>query len=160
MTTAATGAMEIREIMEYLPHRYPLLLVDRVHECDSAHFIRGIKNVSINEPFFQGHFPGFPLMPGVLVIEALAQITSILAWKIFGTKPGQGKMIFFAGIDNARFRRQIQPGDTLILEGRTNRMVRGVGKFEVRALVDTEVVAEANLLAALRADPSAAAGGS
>lgn len=158
MTPPANGAMEIREIMEYLPHRYPFLLVDRVHECDGQHFIRGMKNVTMNEPFFQGHFPGFPLMPGVLVVEALAQIASILAWKIAGAKPGGELLIFFAGIDNARFRRQVQPGDTLLLEGRVNRMVRGVGKFEVRALVDGELAAEASLLAAMRPNPSAVAG--
>ncbi len=157
MTPPAPGAMEIREIMEYLPHRYPFLLVDRVFECDGRHFIRGMKNVTMNEPFFQGHFPGFPLMPGVLVVEALAQIASILAWRIAGAKPGGELLIFFAGIDNARFRRQVQPGDTLLLEGRVNRMIRGVGKFEVRALVDGEVAAEANLLAAMRPNPSVAA---
>lgn len=157
MTPPAPGAMEIREIMEYLPHRYPFLLVDRVFECDGRHFIRGMKNVTMNEPFFQGHFPGFPLMPGVLVVEALAQIASILAWRIAGAKPGGELLIFFAGIDDARFRRQVQPGDTLLLEGRVNRMIRGVGKFEVRALVDGEVAAEANLLAAMRPNPSVAA---
>ena len=157
MTPPAPGAMEIREIMEYLPHRFPFLLVDRVFECDGRHFIRGMKNVTMNEPFFQGHFPGFPLMPGVLVVEALAQIASILAWRIAGAKPGGELLIFFAGIDNARFRRQVQPGDTLLLEGRVNRMIRGVGKFEVRALVDGEVAAEANLLAAMRPTPSVAA---
>ncbi len=157
MTPPAPGAMEIREIMEYLPHRFPFLLVDRVFECDGRHFIRGMKNVTMNEPFFQGHFPGFPLMPGVLVVEALAQIASILAWRIAGAKPGGELLIFFAGIDNARFRRQVQPGDTLLLEGRVNRMIRGVGKFEVRALVDGEVAAEANLLAAMRPNPSVAA---
>ena len=157
MTPPAPGAMEIREIMEYLPHRYPFLLVDRVFECDGRHFIRGMKNVTVNEPFFQGHFPGFPLMPGVLVVEALAQVASILAWRIAGAKPGGELLIYFAGIDNARFRRQVQPGDTLLLEARVNRMIRGVGKFEVRALVDGEVAAEANLLAAMRPHPSVAA---
>jgi 3-hydroxyacyl-[acyl-carrier-protein] dehydratase len=158
MTSDGAGAMHIVEIMRYLPHRYPFLLVDRVFECDDRTFIRGMKNVSMNEPFFQGHFPGFPLMPGVLVIEALAQITSILAWKIFETTPDGGQLIVFAGIDNARFRRQVVPGDTLLLEGRLNRLVRGIGKFEVRATVGADVAAEASLLAALRPNPAAATG--
>ena len=90
----------------------------------------------MNEPFFQGHFPGYPVMPGVLVIEALAQLASILAWKIAGRSPGDGTLIFFAGIDKARFRRQVVPGDQLVLEADVERMVRGVGKFTVRAKVD------------------------
>jgi 3-hydroxyacyl-[acyl-carrier-protein] dehydratase len=158
MTSNGPGAMDIVEIMRYLPHRYPFLLVDRVFETDGQQFIRGMKNVSMNEPFFQGHFPGFPLMPGVLVIEALAQITSILAWKIFDTTPDGGQLIVFAGIDNARFRRQVVPGDTLLLEGRLVRLVRGIGKFEVRARVGDEMAAEASLLAALRPNPAAATG--
>jgi 3-hydroxyacyl-[acyl-carrier-protein] dehydratase len=158
MTTEGAGAMNIVEIMRYLPHRYPFLLVDRVFECDGKSFIRGMKNVSMNEPFFQGHFPDFPLMPGVLVIEALAQITSILAWRIFDTTPDGGQLIVFAGIDNARFRRQVVPGDTLLLEGRLNRLVRGIGKFEVSARVGDEIAAEASLLAALRPNPAAATG--
>jgi len=155
MTTDGAGAMNIVEIMRYLPHRYPFLLVDRVSECDGKTFIRGMKNVTMNEPFFQGHFPGYPLMPGVLVIEALAQLTSILAWRIFDTTPDGGQLIVFAGIDNARFRRQVVPGDTLLLEGRLNRLVRGIGKFEVRATVGADMAAEASLLAALRPNPAA-----
>jgi 3-hydroxyacyl-[acyl-carrier-protein] dehydratase len=151
------GAMDIHAIMDFLPHRYPFLLVDRVLECDGSHFILGIKNVTMNEPFFQGHFPGYPLMPGVLVIEALAQIASILAWKIAGARPGGDMLIFFAGIDNARFRRQVLPGDQIVLEARVTRMVRGIGKFAVRALVDGEIAAEADLLAAMRPNPSAVA---
>lgn len=156
MSASEAGAMDISTIMQYLPHRYPFLLVDRVEACDGEHYIRGIKNVTMNEPFFQGHFPGYPLMPGVLVIEALAQIASILAWRIAGTKPGHGTLIFFAGIDNARFRRQVVPGDRLVLEARVSRMVRGIGKFAVKALVDGEAAAEADLLAAMRPNPSAA----
>ena len=112
--------------------------------------IRGIKNVTMNEPFFEGHFPGYPVMPAVLVIEALAQLASILAWRMSGHAPGDGAIIFFAGIDNARFRRQVRPGDQLELESEVLRMVRGVGKFSVRAKVDGELVAEAELMAALR----------
>ena len=143
-------AMDIDEIMRYLPHRYPFLLVDRITELNDNTSIRGIKNVTMNEPFFIGHFPGYPVMPAVLVIEALAQLASILAWKIAGRTPGDGTIIFFAAIDNARFRRQVRPGDQLVLESEVQRMVRGIGKFAVRAKVDDEIVAEADLMAAMR----------
>jgi len=136
--------------MRWLPHRYPFLLVDRIVSLEKGKSIRGIKNVSMNEPFFQGHFPGYPVMPGVLVIEALAQIASILAWQISGRTPGDGTIIFFATINNARFRRQVRPGDQLALESEVQRMVRGVGKFAVRAKVDGEIVTEADLMAAMR----------
>ncbi len=142
--------MDILEIMEYLPHRYPFLLLDRVTECVTGKWIRGIKNVTMNEPFFQGHFPGYPVMPGVLVIEALAQLASILAWQALDKKPGDGTMIFFAGIDNARFRRQVFPGDQLVLEAECQRLVRGVGKYKAHAMVGADPVAEADLLAAMR----------
>jgi len=142
--------MDIAEIMRYLPHRYPFLLVDRIVELDQNKSIRGIKNVTMNEPYFIGHFPNYPVMPAVLVIEALAQLASILAYKITGRTPGDGSIIFFAGIDDARFRRQVRPGDQLILESEVQRMVRGIGKFAVRAKVDGQIVAEANLMAAMR----------
>jgi 3-hydroxyacyl-[acyl-carrier-protein] dehydratase len=159
MTADDAGAMDIETIMKYLPHRYPFLLLDRVVALQDNRSIRGIKNVTMNEPFFQGHFPGYPVMPGVLVIEALAQLASILAWKISGRSPGDGTIIFFAAIDNARFRRQVRPGDQLVLESEVERMVRGVGKFAVRAKIDGEIVAEANLMAAMRM-PSKNANGS
>ena len=152
------GSMDIEEIMRYLPHRYPFILVDRVVALEPGKSIRGIKNVTMNEPYFSGHFPGYPVMPAVLVIEALAQIASILAWKIAGRTPGDGSLIFFAGIDNARFRRQVRPGDQLHLESEVQRLVRGIGKFAVRARVDGEIVAEANLLAAMRTPDSNAKG--
>ena len=151
MTTGSTRAMDLDEIMRWLPHRYPMLLVDRVVELVDRRSIRGIKNVTMNEPFFPGHFPGYPVMPAVLVIEALAQLASILAWTMSGRDPGDGTLIFFAGIDNARFRRQVRPGDQLVLEADVQKLVRGVGKFAVRAKVDGEIVAEADLLAAMRA---------
>ena len=150
MSVADDGSMDIEEIMRYLPHRYPLLLVDRVTSLEAGKSIRGIKNVTMNEPYFIGHFPNYPVMPAVLVIEALAQLASILAWKIAGRTPGDGSLIFFAGIDDARFRRQVRPGDQLRLESEVQRMVRGIGKFAVRAKVDGEIVAEANLMAAMR----------
>jgi 3-hydroxyacyl-[acyl-carrier-protein] dehydratase len=153
MNTQATGGMDIDEIMRSLPHRYPMLLVDRILALDDKS-IRGIKNVTMNEPFFQGHFPGYPVMPAVLVIEALAQLASILAWKIAGRSPADGSLILFAGIDNARFRRQVRPGDQLVLESEVQRLVRGIGKFAARAKVDGEIVAEADLMAAMRVPDS------
>jgi 3-hydroxyacyl-[acyl-carrier-protein] dehydratase len=150
MSERAEGAMDILEIMEYLPHRYPMLLVDRITELVPGASIRGIKNVTMNEPFFPGHFPGWPVMPGVLIVEALAQLASILAWKTVGRKPGDGWNIFFAGIDDARFRRMVMPGDQLVLEGTLNRQVRGIGKYSMRALVGGDVAAEAELMAAMR----------
>ena len=144
------GDMDISEIMRHLPHRFPFLLVDRVLECIPGERIKGIKNVTVSEPFFQGHFPGYPVMPGVLIIEALAQISVILVYKTMGRVPDGKSHIFFAGIDDARFRRQVLPGDQLLLESTEKRLVRGVGKFAVRATVDGALVAEAELLAALR----------
>jgi 3-hydroxyacyl-[acyl-carrier-protein] dehydratase len=147
------NALDIGEILEHLPHRYPFLLVDKVLECAPGKSIRGVKNVTINEPFFQGHFPGFPLMPGVLVIEALAQISGLLAYLSGNAKSGGKSLIFFAGIDNARFKRQVVPGDQLVLESELLRVVRGVGKFRVRALVGDELACEAELIAAIREAP-------
>ncbi len=148
--SADDGRMDIDEIMRYLPHRFPFLMIDRVTSIEPGKAIRGIKNVSVNEPYFPGHFPEYAVMPAVLVIEALAQLASILAWKIQGRMPGDGTLIFFAGIDNARFRRQVRPGDQLTLEADVQKFVRGVGKFAVRAKVEGEIVAEADLLAAMR----------
>jgi len=144
------GEMDILEIMRHLPHRYPFLLVDRVLECIPRERIKAIKNVTVNEPFFEGHFPGYPVMPGVLIIEALAQVSVILVYKTLNRMPDGKSHIFFAGIDDARFRRQVLPGDKLLLESTEQRLVRGVGKFAVRASVDGALVAEAVLLAALR----------
>jgi len=148
--TDGTRTMDVNEIMTYLPHRYPFLLVDRIESIEPGKSIRGIKNVTINEPFFQGHFPGYPVMPGVLVIEALAQVAAIMSHLIAGSKPDGGSLIFFAGIDNARFRRQVMPGDRLTLEAEVIRIVRGVGKFQTWARVGDEIAAEAELMAAVR----------
>ena len=142
--------MDVNEIMTYLPHRYPFLLVDRIVAVDPGKSIRGIKNVTMNEPFFPGHFPGYPVMPGVLVIEALAQVAAIMSHLIADTKPDARSLIFFAGIDNARFRRQVLPGDQLTLEADVIRIVRGVGKFATRARVGDDVACEAELMAAIR----------
>jgi 3-hydroxyacyl-[acyl-carrier-protein] dehydratase len=142
--------MDIGEIRRHLPHRYPFLLVDRVLECVPGQRIRAIKNVTANEPFFQGHFPAYPVMPGVLIIEALAQVSVILVYKTLNRLPDDKSLIFFAGIDDARFKRQVIPGDQLQLEATQVRLVRGVGKFDVRATVGDALVAQAQLLAALR----------
>jgi len=144
------GEMDIGEIMRHLPHRYPFLLVDRVLECIPGERIKGVKNVTVNEPFFQGHFPHYPVMPGVLIIEALAQVSLILFYETIDRLPDDKSIIFFAGIDEARFKRQVLPGDQLLLESIERRLVRGVGKFSVRATVGDALVAEAELLAALR----------
>src|SRR5581483_3723868 len=138
MEQRQSGTMSISDIMECLPHRYPFLLVDRVVALEPGRFIRAVKNVSMNESFFAGHFPGFPVMPGVLIIEALAQAAAILSQRSAAKRADSKSLIFFAGIDNARFRRQVVPGDQLILEAEVIRIVRGVGKFHTRALVDGE----------------------
>ena len=144
------GEMDIGEIMRHLPHRYPFLLVDRVLECIPGERIKGLKNVTFNVPFFQGHFPDYPVMPGVMIIEALAQVSLILFYETIDRLPDDKSIIFFAGIDEARFKRQVIPGDQLLLESIEKRLVRGVGKFSVRASVGDALVAEAELLAALR----------
>lgn len=148
--------MDIQEILKHLPHRYPMLLVDRVLECEPGKRIRAVKNVSINEPHFTGHFPHFPVMPGVLIIEALAQAAGILSFRTVGRLPDDSSVYYFAGIDGARFKRPVVPGDQLILEAEIVRHVRGIWKYQARALVDGAIAAEAELMATLRstADPS------
>ena len=143
--------MDIHEILQYLPHRYPILLVDRVLECEPGKHIVGIKNVSINEPFFQGHFPHHPVMPGVLIIEALAQVSAILSFKTLGNKPNDQSVYYFVGIDEARFKRPVIPGDQLRLEARIERNVRGIWKFAVQAKVGDALAAEAKLMCTVRA---------
>ena len=142
--------MDINEIMRHLPHRYPFLLVDRVLECEVGQRIKAVKNVTINEPFFQGHFPGYPVMPGVLIIEALAQVSAILAYITRGERPDGRSLLFFAGIDDARFKRPVFPGDQLVLESVELNVVRSVFKFAAKASVGGELVAEAQLMAAVR----------
>lgn len=142
--------MDINEILEYLPHRYPMLLVDRVLECEPGKHIVGFKNVTMNEPYFQGHFPHYPVMPGVLIIEALAQVSAILSFKTLGTKPDDKSVYYFVGIDNARFKRPVLPGDQLVLESEIERHVRGIWKFKSRAKVGETLVAEADLMCAVR----------
>jgi 3-hydroxyacyl-[acyl-carrier-protein] dehydratase len=136
---------EIDKIMEFLPHRYPFLMVDRVIESSEGESLSALKNVSVNEPFFQGHFPNQPIMPGVLILEALAQATGLLA---FSSKAVdyKNKIYMLVGIDKARFRGQVVPGDQIILNVRLKRNMRGIGIYECKALVDGRVVAEAEMM--------------
>ncbi|QQS55826.1 MAG: 3-hydroxyacyl-ACP dehydratase FabZ [Candidatus Competibacteraceae bacterium] len=142
--------MDIQEILEYLPHRYPFLLVDRVLAIEPGLSLIGLKNVSFNEPFFLGHFPQRPIMPGVLILEALAQATGILAFKSDGVRPDRQSMYYLAGVDNARFKRPVGPGDQLILEVRLERIKRDIGKFICEAKVDGQLAASAELMCAKR----------
>lgn len=140
--------MDINEVMKHLPHRYPFLLVDRVLEFETGKSLRAIKNVTVNEPFFQGHFPHVPVMPGVLIMEALAQATGILSFKTTGNLPTDQSLYYFVGIDKARFRKPVEPGDQLILEVELERRIRDVWKFKGVASVNGEIVASANLMCA------------
>jgi 3-hydroxyacyl-[acyl-carrier-protein] dehydratase len=140
------SGLDLNQILEYLPHRYPFLLVDRVREFEAGKNIVGLKNVTINEHFFVGHFPHHPVMPGVLVIEALAQVSAILSFITAGQKPGDRSVSYFVGIDKARFKRPVFPGDQLILESELIRCVHRIWKFSAKARVDGVVVAEAELL--------------
>jgi 3-hydroxyacyl-[acyl-carrier-protein] dehydratase len=146
--TDDNGVLDINAIMRYLPHRYPFLLVDRVLACEAGRMLRAVKNVTMNEPFFIGHFPGHPVMPGVLVIEALAQAAAILTHRTLGT--GSETIFLFAGIDKARFRRQVVPGDQLRLEIDAIRIKPTFAKFATRALVGDALAAEAEVMAAYR----------
>jgi 3-hydroxyacyl-[acyl-carrier-protein] dehydratase len=136
---------DVEKIMELLPHRYPFLLVDRVVEVEPGVSLSAIKNVTINEPFFQGHFPGKPIMPGVLILEAMAQATGLLAFSGL-IDPSDSKLYILVGIDKARFRGQVLPGDQLKLQVILKRNMRGIGMFDCKALVNDEVVAEAQMM--------------
>jgi 3-hydroxyacyl-[acyl-carrier-protein] dehydratase len=152
MTTETTTpmTMDIHEILKRLPHRYPILLVDRVVELIKGERIRAIKNVSINEPFFLGHFPHRPVMPGVLVLEAMAQAATLLSLASMDMVLDDKSVVYFAGIDNARFKRPIEPGDQLILDVTLDRAKAGVYKFTGRALVGDQLAAEAQLMCTMR----------
>jgi 3-hydroxyacyl-[acyl-carrier-protein] dehydratase len=145
--------MDIEEVMQYLPHRYPFLLIDKVIELELGKSITAIKNVTINEQFFNGHFPEAPVMPGVLILEAMAQAAGILSFKTKNYTPEQIGIIYFAGIDGARFRKPVKPGDQLVLKAEIVREMRGIWKYRGRAEVGGELVAEAELMATLRDKP-------
>jgi 3-hydroxyacyl-[acyl-carrier-protein] dehydratase len=140
--------MDIHAVLKQLPHRYPLLLVDRVIECVPGKRIHAIKNVTINEPFFPGHFPHRPVMPGVMILEALAQAAGILAFKTAGVVPDEHTRFYFVGIDKARFRRPVEPGDQLVLKATLERAMRGIWKFSTVAEVGGEEVASAIMMVA------------
>jgi 3-hydroxyacyl-[acyl-carrier-protein] dehydratase len=144
------SSIDIHKILQTLPHRYPIILVDRVLEIEPGARIVALKNVSMNEPYFMGHFPGYPVMPGVLIIEAMAQAAAILTYITLGAKHGDGTLFYFAGIDAARFKRPVMPGDQLRLEVEMGRVKRGVGKFTGRALVEGQVAAETEMMCAHR----------
>jgi 3-hydroxyacyl-[acyl-carrier-protein] dehydratase len=140
--------LDVNEIMKILPHRYPFLMVDRILEMDPGKRIVGFKNVTINEPFFQGHFPGHPVMPGVLIIEAMAQVAGILAY-LSSAEEDRKKVSYFMAIDNARFRKPVLPGDLLRLEMETTLNRRGIWGFNGKAFVEDKLVADAGLKATL-----------
>ena len=142
--------MDIHQILEYLPHRYPFLLVDKVVSCDPGKSIVALKNVTINEHFFAGHFPHHPVMPGVLIIEALAQAAAILTFKTHDHRADDNSVYYFVGIDKARFKKPVMPGDTLELNVEIKRFTRGIWWFSAHAKVDGQVATEAELMCTLR----------
>jgi 3-hydroxyacyl-[acyl-carrier-protein] dehydratase len=142
--------LDISQILDLLPHRYPMLLIDRVLECEPGKRIKAIKNVTINEPFFPGHYPHWPVMPGVLIIEALAQAAAVLSFATMGKKSDDQSIYYFAGIDGARFKRPVVPGDQMLMEVEITRMARGIWKYKGRASVDGTLAAEAELLCTYR----------
>ena len=145
--------LDINAILKQLPHRYPFLLVDRVLECEKGKSIRAIKNVTYNEPFFPGHFPQRPVMPGVMILEALAQTAGILAFITAGVIPDENTRLYFVGIDKARFRKPVEPGDQLVLTATLERSLRGIWKFSTAALVDGKEVCGAEMMVAPEAGP-------
>jgi 3-hydroxyacyl-[acyl-carrier-protein] dehydratase len=142
--------MDIHQILKKLPHRYPFLLVDRVTEIEKGQRIKALKNVTINEPFFTGHFPHRPVMPGVLMLEALAQAAALLSFDAAGKSADDKTVYYFAGIDGARFKRPVEPGDQLVLEVSLVRAKAGIYKFSGRATVDGELAVEAELMCTMR----------
>ena len=157
MGTMSKMPLEIRDVMRLLPHRYPFLLVDRVVEHEEGVRIVGLKNVTFNENFFPGHFPELPTMPGVLILEALAQVSGILAVLKSGLRPDSGLILYFAGIDNCRFKRPVVPGDQLMLHSSLEKQKRDLWKFRTRATVGGELATEADMMCVLK-NPGAPAG--
>ena len=143
-------SMDIHEILDHLPHRYPFILVDRVISMELGKEITAIKNVTINEPYFPGHFSYHPVMPGVLIVEALAQAAALLSFKTMDTKPTEDSVYYFAGIDNARFKKPVNPGDQIVLHVKIDRVLKGIWKYSGTATVDKEIVAEANMMCILK----------
>jgi 3-hydroxyacyl-[acyl-carrier-protein] dehydratase len=150
MTTSEKKTLDIHQIKQYLPHRYPLLLVDRVLDWEHNKSITAIKNVTVNEEFFNGHFPHKPVMPGVLMIEAMAQTAAILSFLTMGIKPDDSSVVYFVGIDNARFKRPVEPGDQLVMNVEITRVSRGIWKYKAVGSVDGTVAVEADLMCTIR----------
>jgi 3-hydroxyacyl-[acyl-carrier-protein] dehydratase len=142
--------MDIHKILEMLPHRYPFLLVDRVLEIEPHQRIRAVKNVTINEPYFNGHFPHRPVMPGVMMLDALAQAAALLTFESQGIRSDEKSVYYFVGIDNARFKRPVEPGDQLILDVTVDRAKAGIFKFKAQGLVDGHVAVDAMLMCTMR----------
>jgi len=142
--------MDIHEILKRLPHRYPFLLVDRVLELDKGKRIKALKNVTMNEPFFAGHFPNRPVMPGVMMLEALAQASAILAFDNVDVRPDDNTVFYFVGIDNARFKKPVEPGDQLVMHATLERSKAGIVKFAAHATVGDAVVVSADLMCTMR----------
>lgn len=142
--------MDIHQILKQLPHRYPILLVDRVLEIEKGKSIKALKNVTINEPFFVGHFPHRPVMPGVLMLEAMAQTAALLAFDTLGTTPDDKTVYYFAGIDGARFKRPVEPGDQLVMTVTLERMKAGIFKFKGVTRVGEDIACEAELMCTMR----------
>ncbi len=145
-----TPVIDIHKILKLLPHRYPILLVDRVVEFEKDQRIKALKNVTINEPFFVGHFPNRPVMPGVMMLEALAQTAALLSFESMGQQPDENTVVYFLGIDGARFKRVVEPGDQLVLEAWIERAKAGIYKYKARASVDGETAVEAELMCTMR----------
>ena len=143
--------MDIHQVLDHLPQRFPLLLIDRVKECEPGRRILALKNVSANEPYFPGHFPNRPIMPGVLILESMAQAAGILAFRTLGVRPTESSIYYYAGIDNARFKKPVVPGDQLEVEVTLLGTKRGIWKFACAARVDGAIVAEADILCTVRA---------
>jgi 3-hydroxyacyl-[acyl-carrier-protein] dehydratase len=146
-----SSSMDIHEILDHLPHRYPFVLIDRVVSMKIGEEITALKNVTINEPFFPGHFPYHPVMPGVLIVEAMAQAAAILSFKTMGVKPSDDSVYYFAGIDSARFKKPVSPGDQIILNVKIDRILKGIWKYSGVARVDGTIVAEAQMMCILKA---------
>ena len=144
------NSLDINQIKEYLPHRYPLLLVDRVLHWESGKKITAIKNVTVNEEFFNGHFPHKPVMPGVLMIEAMAQTAALLSFLTLNQKPDDNAIVYFVGIDGARFKRPVEPGDQLKMEVEILRVARGIWKYKATGSVDGQLAVEAELMCTMR----------
>jgi 3-hydroxyacyl-[acyl-carrier-protein] dehydratase len=140
------NTLDIHEVLKYLPHRYPFLLIDRVLAFTKDESLTAIKNVTINEPFFQGHFPNRPVMPGVLMIEAMAQACAILSFKSMDALPSKNSIFYFVGIDKARFKRPVEPGDQLVINVSTKRQMKGIWQFETNARVGDELCCTAELM--------------